>query len=154
MDDQALIEQELFTLLRRTNAVHLTTAHGEVDLDRSTYGILCLLADQGPTRPGAIAAAFHLDPSTVTRQAQAAIRLGLAAKSPDPDDRRATLLRLTDEGQETIDTARAYRRRALAAILGEWTADERAEFARGLARFNATLAARQDGADAEAAPAS
>src|SRR5690606_35999754 len=49
------IEQQLFTLLRRSQAIHVTTRSGETELDRSTYGILCLVADDGPQRLGAIA---------------------------------------------------------------------------------------------------
>ena len=84
------IEQQLFTLLRRSQAIHVTTRSGETELDRSTYGILCLVADEGPQRLGAIATRFRLDPSTITRQVQAVVRLGLAEKAVDPADRRAT----------------------------------------------------------------
>ena len=78
MDNNELIEHELFKLLRRTNAIHVQTSSGEVELERSAYGILCLIADEGPQRLGSIAHAFRLDPSTITRQVQAVERLGLA----------------------------------------------------------------------------
>ena len=97
-DTNALIEQQLFRLLRRTNAIHVSTSTGEVDLERSSYGILSLLADEGPQRLGAIATTFRLDPSTVTRQVQTVVNLGMARKDPDPTDRRANTLALTAGG--------------------------------------------------------
>ncbi|MBD8869987.1 MarR family winged helix-turn-helix transcriptional regulator [Nocardioides donggukensis] len=133
------IEQQLFTLLRRTQAIHVQTSSGEVELERSAYGILCLIADEGPHRLGAIAAAFRLDPSTITRQVQAVVRLGLAAKTVDASDRRASLLSLTDEGRVAIGEARAHRRRMLDAILADWTLDERTAFMTALTRFNRTI---------------
>lgn len=138
-DANIIIEQQLLTLFRRTNSIHVETAHGDQELDRSTYGILCLLDDAGPQRLGAIAAAYRLDPSTVTRQAQAAVRLGLAEKSTDPADRRASLLALTDEGQVAVRRARAHRRMRLDEIMAAWTPEERGEFGRALTRFNDTL---------------
>ena len=139
MENNDQIEHQLFKLLRRTNAIHVQTSSGEIELERSAYAILCLIADDGPQRLGSIATAFRLDPSTITRQVQAVERLGLAAKSDDPADRRAALLHLTESGQSTIETARAHRRRMLDAILAEWSEDERSTFLTALQRFNDTM---------------
>jgi DNA-binding MarR family transcriptional regulator len=138
-DPNDQIEQQLFKLLRRTNAIHVRTASGEVELERSSYGILCLLDDEGPQRLGAIATAFQLDPSTVTRQVQTVVSLGLAEKATDEADRRATLLSLTSVGKESVKSARAHRRRMLEAILVDWTFEERESFSRALTRFNDTV---------------
>ncbi|WP_235739073.1 MarR family winged helix-turn-helix transcriptional regulator [Nocardioides alcanivorans] len=133
------IEQELFTLFRRSQAIHITTRSGDIRLDRSSYGILCLLDDHGPQRLGAIASRFRLDPSTITRQVQAVERAGLVEKSVDPADRRASLLELTELGRETIAQARSHRRRMLDAILAEWSPAQREEFLQALTRFNSTV---------------
>ncbi|RYP85902.1 MarR family transcriptional regulator [Nocardioides guangzhouensis] len=137
--DNDQIEQQLFKLLRRTNAIHVQTSSGEIELERSAYAILCLLADEGPQRLGSIATAFRLDPSTITRQVQAVERIGLVEKASDPLDRRATLLYLTAHGTHTVETARAHRRRMLDAILVDWTDEERGQFLRALQRFNDTM---------------
>ena len=133
------IEQQLFILFRRSQAIHVSTKSGDFELDRSIYGILCLLDDEGPMRLGAIAHRFRLDPSTITRQVQAVIRLGLASKRVDPTDRRAAILSLTTAGEETIAQARAHRRRVLYAILGNWSETQRWEFLAALRRFNNTV---------------
>ncbi len=134
-----LIEQQLFRLLRRTNAIHVTTSTGDIDLERSSYGILCLLADDGPQRLGAIAATFQLDPSTVTRQVQAVVALGMARKDPDPTDRRATVLSITDMGLEAVTGARTHRRAMLNRVLDGWSLEERQQFLESLTRFNADI---------------
>ncbi|MDT0203288.1 MarR family transcriptional regulator [Nocardioides sp. AE5] len=144
------IEQQLFKMLRRTQAIHVRTASGDVELERSSYGILCLLSDDGPQRLGSIANAFRLDPSTITRQVQAVVRLGLAEKHVDERDRRATVLSLTDQGAEAVAEARAHRRQMLDALLHEWTKAQRTEFLASLTRFNETVDSwieREDDAD-------
>ena len=138
-DANDLIEQQLFKLLRRTNSIHVSTAKGEVELERSSYGILCLLLDEGPQRLGSIAQAFQLDPSTVTRQVQTVERLGLASKEKDPSDRRAAVLSLTETGRTTIEETREFRRQMLDEILRDWSQVDRETFAGLLGRFNATV---------------
>src|SRR4051812_49663199 len=60
------IEQQLTILLRRVQRIHLVTSSGEVALDRSAYGIMCRLVDEGGQRLGSLAHAFGLDPPTIT----------------------------------------------------------------------------------------
>jgi DNA-binding MarR family transcriptional regulator len=134
-----VIEQQLTKVMRRSNAIHVSTASGEVALERSSYGILCLLADEGSQRLGSIATAFHLDPSTVTRQAQAVVKLGLAAKKTDPGDRRATLLSLSEFGERSIKEARDFRRQALDLLISEWPDEDIEAFGRLLTKFNNTI---------------
>ncbi|HEU4513597.1 MAG TPA: MarR family transcriptional regulator [Nocardioidaceae bacterium] len=130
------IEQQMTILLRRVQSIHISTSSGEMDLDRSAYGILCRLADEGPQRLGALATAFGLDPSTITRQVQALERAGLVARRSDDGDRRASILDLTDEGRVVLEHTRAYRRERLEEILDEWSDEDRREFARLLTKAN------------------
>jgi len=134
-----VIEQQLLRLSRRSQAIHVRTSSGEIVLERSSYGILCLILDEGPQRLGTIATAFTLDPSTITRQVQAVEKAGLAVKTVDPSDRRASLLSLTEQGREAIETARGYRREMLAKIIGDWPEEERQGFGASLAKFNDTI---------------
>ena len=133
------IEQQMTVLLRRVQQIHLSTSTGEMTLERSAYGILCQLADEGPQRLGALAAAFGLDPSTITRQVKSLEDAGLAARTTDTTDRRASILDLTGEGREILDATRSHRRSRLYAAMSDWTADERAQFGQMLERFNAAV---------------
>jgi DNA-binding MarR family transcriptional regulator len=100
------IEQQMTILLRRTQRIHFTTASGEVELDRSGYGIMCRLHDDGAQRLSALAHAFGLDPSTITRQVQALEANQLVQRQADPNDRRASILDLTVEGREVLGETR------------------------------------------------
>jgi DNA-binding MarR family transcriptional regulator len=133
------IEQQLTVLLRRVQRIHLSTRDGEVNLERSAYGIMCKLADEGPQRLGALAATFGLDPSTITRQVQALEEVGLASRTTDPVDRRASILDLSDAGREVLEQTRSYRRSRLQQALQDWSEDDREEFARLLQDFNVSL---------------
>lgn len=133
------IEQQMTVLLRRVQRIHLSTASGEINLERSAYGIMAKLADEGPQRLGALASAFGLDPSTITRQVQALEELELASRRTDPSDRRASILDLTDAGRKALDQTRDYRRARLQQALSDWPDQDREDFARLLAAFNLSL---------------
>ena len=133
------IEQQLTILLRRVQRIHVTTSSGEIELDRSAYGILCRLVDEGPQRLGSLAQAFGLDPSTITRQVQALEHEGFVERRPDPTDRRASLLDLSDQGREVLSATRNRRREWLQAALGDWDAHDQEEFGRLLEKFNLSI---------------
>ena len=78
------IEQQITVLLRRVQRIHLSTTTGDVDLERSAYGIMCKLADEGPQRLGALAHRVRAGPATITRQVQALEEIGLAAREDRP----------------------------------------------------------------------
>jgi DNA-binding MarR family transcriptional regulator len=140
MDDaNKQIEQQLTVLLRRVQRIHLSTTTGEMSLERSAYGIMCKLADEGPQRLGALAHAFGLDPSTITRQVQALEEAGLAERETDAKDRRASILDLTPDGRAMLERTRSHRRARFHEVLTDWPVDERREFGRLLARFNASV---------------
>ncbi|MGA8210249.1 MAG: MarR family winged helix-turn-helix transcriptional regulator [Nocardioidaceae bacterium] len=130
------IEQQLTVLLRRVQRIHLSTSSGEVTLERSAYGILARLADEGPQRLGALAASFGLDPSTITRQVQSLVELGLAQRETDVSDRRAAILDLSPQGREALLQTREHRRARLREVLSDWPEHDLDEFARLLTQFN------------------
>jgi DNA-binding MarR family transcriptional regulator len=133
------IEQQITVLLRRVQRIHISTSSGDMDLERSAYGIMCKLADHGPQRLGSFASAFGLDPSTITRQVQALEKAGLAARTTDAADRRASILDLTDEGLDVLTRTRAYRRARMHEAIGDWPDQDLADFGRLLEKFNLSL---------------
>ena len=133
------IEQQLTILLRRVQRIHFSTSSGDVVLDRSAYGIMCKLADEGPQRLGALASTFGLDPSTITRQVQALEEMGLAKRVTDPSDRRASILDLNDDGRQVLEQTRAHRRARLQLALSDWPEADLQDFARLLGEFNLSL---------------
>jgi len=75
----------------------------------------------------------------VSRQVQQLIELGLVEKSEDPSDRRACVVRLSEEGETRMGTLQAERRSVYAARFDEWTVDELTVLAEQLAKYNRTL---------------
>jgi DNA-binding MarR family transcriptional regulator len=138
-DARQRIEQQLTMLFRRAQRVHIMGGRGEVDLDRSAYAILCRLDDEGPQRLGALATAFGLDPSTITRQVQSLERAGFAERSTDRRDRRVSVLSLTDAGLHAVRTTRQHRRSQLNEILTDWPQEDVERFAELLEQFNVSL---------------
>lgn len=133
------IEQQLTILLRRIQRIHVLTSSGRVEVERSAYGILCRLADEGPHRLGSLAQAFGLDPSTITRQVQSLESSGWVERHPDPSDRRAALLSLSEEGSQVLHSTRERRREALRQALLDWPEGDQETFAVLLERFNLSI---------------
>lgn len=133
------IEQELTLLVRRAQKVHLRGGLTEQVVERAAYGILAWLHDTGPLRPSALAAHFHLDASTISRQVASLEQAGLITREPDAEDRRACRLRLTEHGRGVLTTTRAERRGVVRELLQSWAPEDLASFASLLAAFNAGL---------------
>ena len=62
-------------------------------------------------------------------------RSGLVERTPDPDDGRAQLVGLTDDGQQLLDQAFQRRRDLLESALAGWEPADIAEFERLLGKF-------------------
>ena len=133
------IEQQLTVLLRRGYRVHQSTRDGGAGLDRAAYGTMCKLADDGPQRRAALAHAFALDPSTVTRQVKVLEAAGLAARQADPMDGRGVVLDLTARGRELLEQARRYRQDRLHKALADWSDGDLNALGRLLREFNASM---------------
>ena len=111
-----------------------------MNLERSAYGIMCKLADEGPQRLGALASAFGLDPSTITRQVQALEEIGLASRKHRPV--RPPRLDPRPHRQRPHHPRPHPRRTGatrLQAALADWSEEDRAEFGRLLEQFNASV---------------
>src|SRR6187200_163307 len=109
------------------------------DLSPVAYSMMMALRDSGPQRASALVDIFSIDKGAVSRQVQALIELGLIERSPDPEDRRAMILAITEEGSRRLASLAVARRHELSARLDGWTDDELREFVKSLGRYNASL---------------
>ena len=134
------IETEVGVLIKRVRRVIAERAQ-EVheSLHPSTFLVLTHLADQGPLRASTIVGHFAMDKASVSRQVQHLLDIGLVDRTPDPEDGRATLLSVSDEGRRRLKDVAAHRTKLLDQRLGDWDDQELADFAAVLARYNATL---------------
>jgi DNA-binding MarR family transcriptional regulator len=132
------IEQALTRLFRRGNQPRVheqLIARAGVALDRAAYAVVSRLSDCGPVRLSELAYRMGVDVSTACRQVQALEQAGLVTRTVDPADRRATLLRLSEEGTLVLGRVREVRRAQLAKALRAWPAEDRRQFATLLDRM-------------------
>jgi MarR family transcriptional regulator for hemolysin len=71
-------------------------------------------------RPGVLAETLSLEPSSLVRVVDHLLESGLLERHEDPNDRRAKILRLTEEGQKTAErmdqALRPFRRKLFGAF--------------------------------------
>jgi DNA-binding MarR family transcriptional regulator len=87
--------------------------------------VLLRLRERGPVRQSVLAADFGLSPHSITDIVDGLERLGMAERRPDPTDRRAKLVAITDTGQAGLDVANATRQRLLTHIFGALSEEDR-----------------------------
>lgn len=92
-------------------------------------------------RPRDLARTEGLDPSTMSRRLASLTARGLIHREPDPDDGRAQVLSLTEEGGRAVARERARRVALVTDALDGWGEEESAELARLLGRLTDTLEA-------------
>ncbi|MCX4473934.1 MarR family transcriptional regulator [Micromonospora sp. NBC_01655] len=143
MDDDHLpdtlraLEHELTALLRRGRSLSWEVAK-EVhpNLEPNAYGLLLWLRRSDAIRLTDLAARLGISKGTLSRQINGLEGLGLVRREPDPDDRRAFQLSLTEEGQRRFDAARSSRLAEFRRIVESWPKRDVEDFGRLLRRFN------------------
>ena len=127
----------LLKVMERTGAQ--LSARRQDGLDRAAFTALVRLVHDGPQRSRELAESVLSDPSTISRHVAHLVQLGLVERRPDPADGRATVLAATDVGVRLAAELRQRRNATIAAIVADWTADERSQFTALLARFTEDL---------------
>ncbi|MEU0288997.1 MarR family winged helix-turn-helix transcriptional regulator [Streptomyces sp. NPDC052492] len=95
-----------------------------VPLDRAGAALLRKMADAEPMRPGELAARLGVEASHVTRTVQHLEKSGHVVRVPDPDDRRAQRIQLTDAGRQAVARIRETGVRGMQAALAHWSPDD------------------------------
>jgi DNA-binding MarR family transcriptional regulator len=110
----------LMTISRR-----LRSRIGASDLDPSSVFVLHHVAEKAPLRLSELARCIRLDSSTVSRQVKNLEDLGYLERSGDPDDRRASRVRLTDQGRAVLDGAMRARAALVDSATADWSVQDR-----------------------------
>lgn len=85
-----------------------------------------------PLRMSDIANRLVLSPGGATKVIDRLEEMGCVIRVPDPTDRRATLLQITDEGREAVSRNRKIIDEVLAAVWAEHVTDEEAQLIVGV----------------------
>ncbi|MER7954273.1 MarR family winged helix-turn-helix transcriptional regulator [Streptomyces sp. NPDC096030] len=129
-----IIQRELTAFSRRARAA---AARLHPDLPLVSYTLLAHIDDQQGCRATDLAAHYLLDKSTVSRQVAGLEKLGLVERRPDPEDHRVHVLHPTEAGTRVLAATQASRRAAYQERLKDWSAEDLAQFASYLLRYNA-----------------
>lgn len=98
-------------------------------LDRAAVVILRYIAEAEPLRPGVLAVRLSVEASHVTRQLRQLERCGYVIRVPDPDDRRARRVQLTEAGLAAVHRIREASRRGVEVALADWSSGDRRQLA-------------------------
>jgi DNA-binding MarR family transcriptional regulator len=113
----------------------------ECGLSFARTKVLLRLHDLGPTRQSVLAVDFGLSPHSITDITDGLERLGMAERRPDPTDRRAKLVAITEAGEAGLDVAKATRERLLSQIFGALSDADRATLLRLLDSLDEAVSA-------------
>jgi DNA-binding MarR family transcriptional regulator len=118
--------------LARELEQRLEPVYREHGLEPGWHDVLATLRRSGPPfrlRPTDLTNASMLTSSGTTKRLDRLEQAGLIERSPDPEDRRGTLITLTDAGRELIDTLTAAHLANERRILAALSADEQRRLA-------------------------
>jgi len=85
--------------LARVMSRHYDAELGKTDLKTTQFWLLTEVLARGPVRPGDLAEAMDLDPSTVTRKLKPLLASGWLEQGPGTDGRTRTI-RITSSGRK------------------------------------------------------
>jgi DNA-binding MarR family transcriptional regulator len=134
------LEHEMGVLVRRIRrmiAERARMVHPE--LSPVAYSMLMALNDSGPRRASDLVDLFSIDKGAVSRQVGALLDLGLIERTPDPEDRRAAILAITEEGSRRLSTIADMRREEVIDRLSGWSDEDLHGFVAMMARYNNAL---------------
>jgi DNA-binding MarR family transcriptional regulator len=94
------------------------------DLTPSVVSALAAVQREGPLTLGDLAAREHVSQPMISKVAVTLVELGLAAKVPDPNDRRVTRLEITPEGRRQLERSRTRKNAWLATRIAELGPEE------------------------------
>jgi DNA-binding MarR family transcriptional regulator len=131
------IELEMAILVRYLTSIASSKKIG--NLDRSAYLLLRQISAHGSSGVKALADEFHLDISTVSRQAAALEQKRYVYRIPDPLDGRAFSLQITELGAKELAECKQTRLARVTEKLNDWSEEERQGFGQLLRKFNRTF---------------
>jgi len=139
VDSLAQLNDEVMRFVRLLKASQTSL----VGHDRSALQILFPLLHDGPMRLRDLAEHKGVDQSTVSRQAAQLVHNGLIRRDPDPADRRACLMALTDRGRDLCRELVNGRRRSIEHALRGWSEERVALFLELFRDFNEAVETEQ-----------
>ena len=105
------------------------------DITPAQLRALRVLARHGPVRLSELSDHLHIAARSTTEVVDAIESRGLVRRRPDPGDRRATLVELTEHGESVLDAIRAARGSETERLFGRLSKTDQAHLARILRKL-------------------
>ena len=118
-----LLMEEVFRFGRALR-VAVSTGDDRTELPAALVGVLGTLATHGECRQSELANAMCTSQSVLSRQLAELVDAGHVVRTPDPDDGRATRVRVSDAGLACLDRIKEHRVARLSRMLGDWDEDQ------------------------------
>ncbi|HTF08137.1 MAG TPA: MarR family winged helix-turn-helix transcriptional regulator [Asanoa sp.] len=136
MDDGESLSEAFWGVARRLRHLNRQTM-APWDVTPGQWRALNALVDRGPIRLGDLAEKLHIAPRSTTEVVDDLQSRGLVERHPDPADRRATLVGLTEAGHAAAAAIQEARTAEAARFFGALSPGDRDDLSRilhGLAR--------------------
>ena len=134
---EALVE-EIF-LFGRVLKRAVTTGDEASPLPQALTGVLAILATEGECRQTDLASRLCVSQSALSRQIADLVELGYVDRHPDPGDKRASRVCVSDEGQARLKQIWDGRARRLAEMLSGWSETEALDALDSIRKLNDTF---------------
>ncbi|AYJ47460.1 MarR family winged helix-turn-helix transcriptional regulator [Rhodococcus sp. P1Y] len=134
---EALVE-EVF-LFGRALKRAVTTGDEASPLPQALTGVLAILATEGECRQTDLANRLCVSQSALSRQIADLVDLGYIDRTPDPDDKRASRVRVSSEGGEKLKVIWDLRANRLREMLSEWSETEALSALDSIQKLNNTF---------------
>ncbi|MEU0370770.1 MarR family winged helix-turn-helix transcriptional regulator [Streptomyces sp. NPDC006283] len=110
-----------------------------VECPSGSAAVLALVGRHGEMRMSRLAELLAVDMSVTSRHVAHVVERGWLERSPDPDDRRSRILRLTPAGEDLLDTLGRRTTDMFAHYLEDWSDDEVGQLSAMLARLRESV---------------
>ncbi|SNT26491.1 MarR family winged helix-turn-helix transcriptional regulator [Rhodococcoides kyotonense] len=134
---EALVEEVFLFGRALKNAV--TTGDESSPLPQALTGVLAILATEGECRQTDLANRLCVSQSALSRQIADLVDLGYIDRTPDPDDKRASRVCVSAEGQQKLAVIWDRRARRLREMLSEWSETEALAALDSIRKLNTTF---------------
>lgn len=121
---------ELFRIVTRRLRYLARESLAPWDITPGQSRALGVLTRNGPIRLSELAEKLRIAPRSTTEVVDALEAADLVERRPDPQDRRATLVRLTEQGERVGQAIRAARAAEAEGLFSTLSAADRADLAR------------------------
>jgi DNA-binding MarR family transcriptional regulator len=133
--DEEALQEAFWSVARRLRETSQETL-APWDITPSHLRALRVLTRHGVMRLSELSDHLHIAARSTTEVIDALEARGLVERRPDPDDRRATLVEVTEHGTSVLDAIRAARGTETERAFGRLSQTDRAHLARILRKLS------------------